>query len=303
MYQYIFDDETTKKINDSTTKAKSVFEQFNDIDNRYSNLANTDNKLELEKVEYTKPTQSQVQKRAQESLESYKNSSINSINENFDKKNQNINEDIESAKKNNLNEINSIKQNYENVKQNAKDDAIKRGLARSSIIVNTLSNLDQNMIDSLTNKANELNSALTSFENEKNLLEVQKQNALTNFDIEYAVKLQDKITEINSEIEQKQQEVLEYNNKIAEKEAQWEKDNSEKAYDKTVEMAKLMAEHGITVFEILKQNEKYGIAKNHFQTLSKEDAINELKNNSDYLKHLGSSFYNKLLTELEKRSN
>lgn len=300
MYQFIFDDKTKDKINEISSNSKSIFKQFEDVDKRYSNLTDIQGDLNLTKMEYTKPTEEEVNESAKNSLQEFKNSSINNINDNFDKKNSDLSESIKSVKQANESDVEYIKQNYENAKQNAKDDAVARGLARSSIIVNTLDGLNQSMLSSLTQKAQELSESLVDFESQKKSLETEKQNALASFDIEYAVKLQDKINEINSDIQQKEKEVLEYNNKIAEKEANWNKDKNETAYNRTMDMAKLMADNGITVLEVLKQNEKYEMAKSHFASMTKQDALNELLNNSDYIKHLGSAFYNKLLTELKK---
>lgn len=299
MYQYIFDDETTNKVNQKTKSAKSIFDQFNDVDDRYSNLWTVGGEPNLEKINYQKPSSEEVKQNATSALEGYKNSSINNINQSFEEKNKKLNDNITSAKEASNSELETIKQNYSAVKQDAKDDAIKRGLARSSIIVNTLSSLDNGMLNALNEKTNELSKTLKGFENERAVLENQKQTALNNFDIEYAVKLQDKINEMNSEIDKKEKEVLEYNNKIEETKAKWEQDKNNEAYNRTVELAKLLGEQGISMFDTLKQNEKYELAKSHFAGMTKEDAILELQNNQDYKKHLGSAFYNKLLNELQ----
>lgn len=299
MYQYIFDQDTTSKVKDSTSNSKTIFEKFGEVDNKYNNLTSRGQDLTLEKMKYTKPSEQDVETDAKNSLESYKNSSINSINQNFEEKNKNIDESIEEAKQSSQKEKNDIVLAYNSAKSEAKDDAIKRGLARSSIIVNTLASYDKEMLNSLNAEANNLNQALTKYQNEKNLLEEQKQSALSAFDIEYAVKLQDKINQINDSIYEKEKEVIEYNNKIAETEAKWKQNQEDAVYDKTVEIADLMAKHGISVFDVLKQNEKYELAKTHLSSMNKEDALLEFTNNSNYISHLGKSLYNKLLNELK----
>ena len=53
MYQYTFDEDTTKQILEKTQKDKTVLEKFNEIDNKYNTLASSTAKLQLEKMEYT----------------------------------------------------------------------------------------------------------------------------------------------------------------------------------------------------------------------------------------------------------
>lgn len=301
MYQYIFDEDTTKKIKDKTEKSNNIFEQFSEVDNKYSTLTNANNSLELEQMEFTKPTVDEVKTKAENSLQDYKMSNINSINETFDTKVNQINKDVEQVKQNSKRETDELKNSYNMAKENASNDAIKRGLARSSIIVNTLANYDNSLINKLEAQANELTGKLQEFESEKNLLEQQKQNALNSFDISYAVKLQEKINGINENIKAEEDAVIKYNNEIAELKAKWEKEQENNNFDKTTELAKLVGEYGSTVFDVLKQNEKYALAQDHFKNLSKEDALSELQNNSAYVTNLGKINYNKLLEELKAR--
>ena len=301
MYQYTFDDTTTEKLNQQTKNSKTILEQFADVDNKYNSFTTTNQNLDLEKMDYAKPTKEQVEKDAKLSLENYKNTTLNSINDNFNTKSNSIDNAVKNAKEESEKDKNQIVASYNALKQDAKDDAIKRGLARSSIIVNTLASYDQQMLKGLQSEANELNNTITKYQNERAILEEQKNSALSAFDIEYAVKLQDKINEINTDIQKKEQEIIEYNNKIAEKLASWQKEQDDAIFDKTMDIADLVAKHGIGAFDVLKQNEKYEIAKAHFAQMEKSDAIGELKYNSAYKSQLGSALYNKLLNELESR--
>lgn len=301
MYQYTFDEDTTTKIKNSQAKTKTVFDQFSEVDNKYNTLADSNQTLDLEKIDYIKPTENEVKLKAENNLYDYKNANINSINDEYAKKTMAIDESIQDTKESGEKESRKIKNAYSAVKEEAKDDAIKRGLARSSIIVNTLNSYDKGMLEELSNKTNEINSKIEGFQNEKNLLEAQKQNALNSFDIAYAVKLQEEINGINEDIEKKEKEVIEYNNKIAQIQAQWEKDQQDGTFDKATELADLIGEYGSAIFEVLKQNEKFEIAKEHFANMPKDEALEEFKNNSSYITNLGKKNYNILLEELESR--
>lgn len=301
MYQYTFDEDTTKEIEEKNKKSKTIMQQFEDVDNKYNTLTSSDGNLNLERLEYSKPSDDEIKNKAESSLFDYKNSKISSINDNFETKTENIDQSIEKIKKSEEKDKEEIYQTYQGLKQDAKDDAVKRGLARSSIIVNTLSNYDNGMVNTLLEKSNEVSAKIANYENERNLLEEQKKNALSSFDIEYAVKLQEKIDEINSDILAREEEITKYNNEISELEAKWKKEQEDDNFDKTTELAKLMGEYGTAVFDVLKQNEKYAIAREYLNSMTKDEALIEFKNNSAYYTNLGKYNYNKLLDELNAR--
>ena len=301
MYQYFFDKDTTQKIEDSTNSSKNLFEKFGDVDNKYNTLTKSDVNLNLQKMEYSEPSQEDITNRAKNKLEDYKNSTINSIEENYVSKLNQINNSQkqigEDAKKN----MTAIEQKYDNVKEDAKNDAIKRGLARSSIVVNTLNKIDMQKMNSLTELQQQTTQKIEELNATKNSLENQKQNALNSFDIAYAVKLQDEINSINDEIEKNKQTVIKYNNEVENLNAKWEKERQEEEYKKITELAKLASQYGVSVFDVLKQNEKYAIAREYFANMSKEDAIAELGNNANYKTALGKTNYNKLLEEINNK--
>lgn len=298
MYQYIFDEKTTEKIKDSTNKAKSVLEQFADVDEKYTFGDKIDIGLDLKRNDYIAPSREEVEQKAKNSLESYKNQNINSINESFAKQSAQIEEDIKNTKTTSLKAKDEIKNTYNQVKENASNDAIKRGLARSSIIVNTLSNYDNKMLNDLEVLASKTNEELAGLDTQKNTLELQKANALNDFNIEYAVKLQSQIDSINSDIAKAQEAALKYNNEIAELEAKWAKEQNQENYDRQADLLELINKYGTYALDYAKQNEKYVIAKKYFADMDKQTAIQELKNNSEYKTNLGTANYNKLIEEL-----
>ena len=100
----------------------------------------------------------------------------------------------------------------------------------------------------------------------------------------------------------REEEVIKYNNDIAEIKAKWERQQENDNYDKTTDLAELMGKYGVAVFDELKQNEKYALLQNHFKDMSKEEALNELQNNSTYISNIGKYNYNKLLQELNNRN-
>lgn len=300
MYQYLFDDNTTQKVKDNTEKTKSVLEQFSEIDKKYTQGTKADTNINLQKLDYVAPTQEEVTTKAENSLAQYKNDGIEKINSDYNLQNTQIDNSIKELKDQEQTQKQSIENTYAKVKENAQNDAIKRGLARSSIIVNKLQDYDNKMINDLTVLSSETSDKIFSLNTQKNTLELEKNNALKSFDIEYAIKLQDKIDSINEDISKNEQSVIKYNNEIAELEAKWQRDTEQENYDRSQDLANFIAKYGTYTVETLKRDEKYQIAKEYFANLDKEVAINELKNNLSYEENLGKVNYNKLLKSLEE---
>lgn len=301
MYQYIIDDNTTKKVKDTTLKTKSVLDKFNDVDKKYTVGNKIDSKLSLQKIDYKAPSQDEVLSKAQNSLNDYKSNSIDSINNKYNLQNSQIDKSINNLKSNEKVQKANIENAYSQVKEKASNDAIKRGLARSSIIVNKLSDYDNKMINDLEVLSNETSNKIDSLNTQKNTLELEKSNALKSFDIEYAIKLQDKINSINEDIAKNEESAIKYNNQITELETKWNKEVEKENNDREMEMADFIAKNSIFTVNNIKRNEKYGIAKEYFNQLDKKTAIAELESNSAYKENLGDTLYDQLLRELKAR--
>lgn len=301
MYQYIIDDNTTKKVKDTTLKTKSVLDKFNDVDKKYTVGNKIDSKLSLQKIDYKAPSQDEVLSKAQNSLNDYKSNSIDSINNKYNLQNSQIDKSINNLKSNEKVQKANIENAYSQVKEKASNDAIKRGLARSSIIVNKLSDYDNKMINDLEVLSNETSNKINSLNTQKNTLELEKSNALKSFDIEYAIKLQDKINSINEDIAKNEESAIKYNNQITELETKWNKEVEKENNDREMDMADFIAKNSIFTVNNIKRNEKYGIAKEYFNQLDKKTAIAELESNSAYKENLGDTLYDQLLRELKAR--
>ena len=244
-------------------------------------------------------TDDEIASKAENSLSEYKNNELDNINSTYDTKNQTIDTQIEDAKTDATARKDEAKELYSSLKQQASNDAVKRGLSRSSIVINILDAFDQNMIKEYNKIKEEITSKIDSLNNEKNLLTEQKQNALNAFDIAYAVKLSEKIDEINKNLLEEEQKVIEYNNEIAQKEAEYEANRKKDA----LEYATYVEKYGYDGIEKMKQQEKYLLAKDYLMSLSKEEALDELNSNRVYNSELGSINFNKLKVLLTERKD
>ena len=301
MYQYVFTDDEIKKTEeklkggDKIEMSQTIKDKFKQVDDEYVKYKgdNLYENFSLNKLNFEKPSQEEVTKRAKNSLQNYKNESIEGINQEYETKSANLDEQILSSKQNASEQKNELEKKYSSLKQQASDDAVKRGLARSSIVVNTLEAFDQSMLDNFMSINQQLTKNIDNLNNQKSLLEEQKINALNAFDISYAVELENKITEINENLRKQEQEVLKYNNEIAEKEAEYKQKQLENDRD----YVKLMADNGMSGLTYMKNSDKYEIAKEYFLNMDKQQAYSELTGDPEYKEELGY-FYNRLLNQI-----
>lgn len=300
MYQYIFSDEDTKLIEKQTekeNKKKALKDSFEQIDNKYHTTlsANTQPSLNLEKMTFTRPSDEEIKNQATQGLADYKQNGIKDIEQQYLQKSQNIDDTISLKKQNADMQKSELEQKYSALKADASNDALKRGLARSSIIVNTLEAFDNKMLDNFMAINQELTKNLDNLSTQKSLLEQQKQNALNSFDISYAVQLNEKIEKINEKLKEQEQSVIKYNNEIAEKEAEYKRKKQQEALD----YAEYVGKYGLGTIEMMKSNEKYKLAREYFLSIPSGEAIKELQGDSSYINQLGTYYY-KLLEELKK---
>ena len=289
MYEYKFSDEQTEKINKKT----AVLDSFKQIDKKYS--FNND-ELKLERKTFTAPSTEEIHSIAEDSLKEYKLSGIDKIKTDYASKISDLNQKETQNQQNLTSQKSQLKGVYEGLKQDASNDSIKQGLARSSIIVNVLDAFDKEMLDTYSKLDSEYNSQFKKLQEEKSLLESQKKNALDAFDISYASKLNDKIEEINASIEKKQKEVEDYNKAIEKQEREF-KETQEKENQELMEFINI---YGKETLDRVKQQEKYNIAYAYFMNMDKNEALAELLNNSVYKDELGK-IYSSLEKEIRNR--
>lgn len=108
---------------------------------------------------------------------------------------------------------------YDAAKENASNEALKRGIARSSIVSEQLKELDEGRIEDVENAYENGNRRISAINDEIDKLSSGLTDALNALDIDEAVRINERIVKLKDEREKKQNEVLEYNNALKEKKA------------------------------------------------------------------------------------
>ena len=301
MYEYKFSDGEGMK-----TSAEELKDKIKNIDDKYKldltfDSTKDDISLNLERQKYSRPSDEEIRKQAEDSLKSYEDKEQKGIeneyaagNRKLDEESQKLGGDFESQTK-------KVEQTYENAKESNKNTFIRRGLSRSSIMQENLKNLDESKNAAQDMLAKELKQNLEKITIERDLLETQKQSALESFNIAYAVKLSEKINKLTESAKQAEDAVAKYNNQLEEKEKKFalsqqehniKQDNQKLKDNKFV--LDYINEYGRVGLDWLIAKEKLTAAKDSIKGLSKEQALAQIERDG-YRDILGDSVYKSLI--------
>ena len=112
-----------------------------------------------------------------------------------------------------------ISDSYEAAKNNASDEAIKRGIARSSIISEQLKDFDEAKIKDVENAYATAREKIAEADEKIGSLTEELSKAVASYDMEEAVKINERINALKEERTKKQNEVTEYTNALKEQRA------------------------------------------------------------------------------------
>lgn len=237
----------------------------------------------FKRAEYDPPTDEELKTAAENELALKHSQQIDKVTDNIAKAYQKL----ESKKEDEVQKTEQKDKKNDDVYQsqikNAEKNAIKKGFARSSIIEEQKKELNSARVNNKQDIYNTLNAKLNEIESELFSLEEQKQKALDTFQLEHAANIEKKINDLKKERDKKIEDTIKYNNQMTEK---------EKKYFSSAEGAAQM----VDIYE-----QKLAAAKKYYDTLSKQDALNDFIANEDMKKHLGA-YYAYMLNYLNNRA-
>ena len=307
MAKYI-DEESSGKVLELVNSSSGVdlINKIKDFTSKFEGVSNNvpESNVSFERLADIKIDDEQIKNQAEEELLSYKKENYDKILNQTIEKEAELKENKESLQENYNSAVENIAKSYDAVREKASDDALNRGLQRSSIVINKLDAFNQDEINTYNTLNKELTASLNAIDFELNSLEAQQELALDEFDITYAVKLNEKIASLKQELLDKQTEITKYNNQIAEKEANFDLKYQElvntmnkENWNQNMDMLDMSAEYGSNVLEKYKQNQIYNIVDNYLAGLSKADAKTLLESNDTVKSYLTSQNLNSLLSK------
>lgn len=260
-----------------------------------------------ERWEYTPESDDELRARAESSLAEYRSKGVNSVEDEI----RALADQYESERKTNARSyedyIGALAGTYDDAVEAANNDALRRGLARSSIAASTTAALRGEQAAARAEAERAYLSRDAEIENELTGLEAKRQKALSDFDIAYTAKLTEQIGKLREEREQLKAEALKYNNSLAEKEnaeqlkrAQVSSELYSDALDQKKKEQKLLGT--LTDAQIDSKNERiYQILREKLLTMSAGDARNEVRTNRIFRDYLSDTYFYKLYDEFGRR--
>lgn len=175
----------------------------------------------LEKVDYTPETDEQLAQRAQTGVDYEKSEERKGLEDAFRTSSSELNERADEAERTLREDYEQLGELYAELRKQTENDALRRGLGRSSIKTGALSDLD-------TDRANAENASKAAYDAEMaevgaqlDALRKEQDAALEQLDLKYAAELEERIAELKEERDATAKKYAEYNNKVAEKEQEY----------------------------------------------------------------------------------
>ena len=263
---------------------KEAIEEANKIGEKYKSgdYINAPESLNLEKISVPNKSKDEISKQAENSIsEKYQQSKTNS-NKSFENKIDEIlksNQHLISKNEDNKKEINEY---YDSSKKETENQMLKRGLARSSIVIGELAEIEGS-------RANDLSKLLNSFQeslndNEKKIQELnnQKQQAIEELDIKKALDLENKISSLTEEYEKAKKDAISFNNNVEKLEAEYKKDLEKQKLEKQKETLKLKQTYGDDYYKEEMHQKQYEFLESYLDSLDPDYALNLLLTNKDF---------------------
>ncbi len=109
-----------------------------------------------------------------------------------------------------------IESRYDAAKEQAGEDAIKRGIARSSIITEILKGYDKQKLSAVDESNATLKKQIAEIDDEISSLSQKLNASIRQFDMEKAIEANEKLEKLKTARDQKNAEVAKYNNELNE---------------------------------------------------------------------------------------
>ena len=170
------------------------------------------------------PSKTEIQKQAIDSLNQYKTNTLNKIEQQYYVDKNAENQKLNQTQSDFVKDVQNLKQNTNSQLNNLYAKNIKQGILNSTITKNTQQQIQDAKDAQMGNLQNEYTAKLDSIKLKKNLIEQQKNVALSNFDIAYASKLNNQIKTLTTQYNQALKEVQDYQKQLDAQKAEIEAD-------------------------------------------------------------------------------
>lgn len=268
-----------------------LLKKLTEAEERYRNRlekAQAGSTLQQEKLEYELPTDEEISGAAEREAKKYYEENAAKTNEKYDALREELKAREESRKALTERAEKQIEEIYRERRKDAENQALARGLGRSSIIMGQIEEFDRGRIDDTNKLYAESADALTEIVSELDSLEAKRTAELNALEYDSAGVTEEKIRKLKEERDEKLEEMIKYNNTIAEKQQRYSDSKGGATAEQLAELKEASAK------------EKYAIAKSALDRKTAAQAFETLISDRQYQELLGD-YYSYLLNYYRKR--
>ena len=256
-------------------------------------------KVDLQEKQYDAPDDATLKNRAESELDDYRRSTENSLRQKSAAEEQELNTKRDAYADAKRNTEAELEKQYEAAARAIDNDAVKRGLARSSIASVERGALEREYLSKSADVAREYSNKIAQLETDIASVNRKLQDSLNDFNMSYAAKLNNRLNELKAEREKKMEEVIEYNNEIKRKQAALDYDRMKTENDLySAALSQEKQEKSLDGIPAERRDEIYqAVFKKMDEFLGSLDpaqALLEIRNHSMYRQHLSNYYYNRL---------
>lgn len=317
------EEERQKKIFDALNKEGEVVDKLKELEKQYNESLPKEEEIDvdalfpkespLKEIEYTPRSDEDIVEAAKKAVDYDKYKEVGKVDEKYQNAIDALAGDKQEA-------ADTLKQSYANLeslynelREKANDDALKRGVARSSIASGKQDALSASHLKSASEVESTYGKAIASINENISKLEREKDSALGELDLKYAVELDEKIADLKKERDDTVAQYDKYNNDVRNKNSTYESERQEKIKDYLADIeknkiaqqkqqAEYESAYGYSGEKLENYNERYKIAFEFYSSLSPDIAVDALKASPNMKYYLGNN-YNKLLSVLNSKKD
>ena len=269
--------------------------------------------LGLEKVEHTPATDEELAARAQTGVDSEKTAERQELEHSFGVTEQKLDDRAREAQDELADNYRELGELYDELRRQAGNDAIARGVARSSILTSARQDLRDEQSRKEAQSRAAYDAEMSDIGSELESLRREQDAAFEQLDLKYAAELEERIARLKEERDETARRYAEYNNEVEEKEheyavkreediAEYLKDREKERLEREEKQREEEKKYGYTGEKQENYAKRYDIAFEFYSSLSPDIAADALAASPSMKYYLGN-YYEKLMGALGDSSS
>lgn len=259
----------------------------------------------LDNMEYTPATDAEIADAAKTELDESRRKGEQAVRDKNAEEAKTFSAQRENYEKALSGALDSLARRYDAAVESANNDAVKRGLARSSIAAVNRGEIESEYLKQNTEIAETYGKKLSELDAEISALDGKLKTALDDFNLSYATRLDARINELKAERDRKTESVIKYNNEVRQKQAKLDEDRARAEAELYAQ--ELKNKKASTNINDVSAAERDKIYRSVYDAMDKflsgmdvQQARIELLNHTVYREHLSDYYYYRLYDKYVK---